>query len=71
MPSFIGAFIIQTSEGSINTGDFNNISPKTATKVFSGQGCDNVGDVSAVFNGFNATNTLDADVLDQDQILSA
>lgn len=69
MPSFIGGLFIENNTGSINTGDFNNVSPKFAEKSYHGQGSSIVGDLSPVFNGINATNTLDADLLDQDQVL--
>lgn len=69
MPSFIGGFFVDNNSGSINNGDFNNVSPKSASKIYQGQGSGSVGDLSPVVNGFNATNTFDADVVDQNRML--
>lgn len=68
MPSFIGGLFIENNSGSINTGDFNNVSPKTAEKLYQGQGAGSIGDFSPMFNGVSATNTIDADLLDQDAL---
>ncbi|MFD3447297.1 spore germination protein [Microbacteriaceae bacterium 4G12] len=68
MPSFIGNIAVQYSTGSVNLGDLYNVSPKENTKAYNGSGSSNVGFVVNTFNGINATNTLDPDIADQDQI---
>ncbi|MGM9987773.1 MAG: spore germination protein [Bacillaceae bacterium] len=65
MPSFIGAIIVESSSGTITTGDFNNISPKSGTKTFAGGGGLNTGDFNAVISGVSLTNTVDANAIDQ------
>lgn len=65
MPSFIGAVIIENGAGQFTTGDFNNISPKTATKTYAGGGGLNTGDFNAVISGVSLTNTVDANAVDQ------
>lgn len=68
MPTFLGAIVIQTNAGNINTGDLNNISPKSATKAYNGSGSGNTGFIPATFNGASATNTIDADIADQNDV---
>ncbi|MBP0724556.1 spore germination protein [Bacillus sp. RG28] len=69
MPTFVGAIFIPANENSIiATGDLNNISPKTASKTYNGSGGSNTGLFPVTINGASATNTLDADVADQDNI---
>ncbi|WP_088042485.1 spore germination protein [Bacillus sp. EAC] len=68
MPTFLGAIVIQNNEGSINTGDLNNISPKTATKSYFGSGSGNTGFIPTTVSGASATNTLDADLADQNDV---
>jgi len=69
MPTFVGAFFIPTNENSvIATGDLNNISPKSASKTYTGAGGSVTGIFPVTISGASATNTLDADVADQDNI---
>lgn len=71
MPSVVGNLIVQNSNGSFNLGDFYNVSPKENIKAYNGSGASNVAFVVNTFNGVSATNTLDSDVADQDQIGTA
>jgi spore germination protein PA/spore germination protein PF len=68
MPTFLGAIVITNNEGNINTGDLNNISPKTQTKSYFGSGSGNTGFIPATISGASATNTLDADLVDQNEV---
>jgi hypothetical protein len=69
MPTFVGAIVIPTNENSvIATGDLNNISPKSASKTFNGSGGSNTGLFPVTINGASATNTLDANGVDQSGI---
>jgi spore germination protein PA/spore germination protein PF len=68
MPTFLGGIFITNNEGNVNTGDLNNISPKTQTKSYFGSGSGNTGLLPIAVNGASATNTLDADIIDQDEI---
>ncbi|ETT84363.1 spore germination protein PF [Bacillus sp. RC55] len=70
MPSILGSLVVQNSNGSFNLGDFYNVSPKENTKAYNGSGGSNVAFIVNNFNGVSATNTFDADVADQDQIVS-
>ncbi|WAA13036.1 spore germination protein [Fervidibacillus halotolerans] len=66
MPSIIGNLqILNISGGIANFGDALNISPKTNSKTNEGSGSSNTGGIIITNNGFNATNSLDPDVLDQ------
>ncbi|WNC12795.1 spore germination protein [Brevibacillus brevis] len=65
MPSIVGAVNINTNSGTVNFGDTLNISPKSATKTFSGSGGSNTGNLVNTVNGPSATNTLDPSVVDQ------
>lgn len=68
MPTFLGAIVISRNEGNINTGDLNNISPKSATKLYNGSGSGNTGFIPTTITGASATNTLDADLVDQNDV---
>ncbi|MEE6449899.1 spore germination protein [Gottfriedia acidiceleris] len=68
MPTFLGAVVIQLNQGNLNTGDLNNISPKTQTKAYYGSGSGNTGFLTPTVNGASATNTLDADLADQNEV---
>ncbi|QEL88248.1 spore germination protein [Bacillus mycoides] len=70
MPSILGSLVVQNSNGSFNLGDFYNVSPKENTKAYNGSDGSNVAFIVNNFNGVSATNTFDADVADQDQIVS-
>ncbi|GIO06501.1 spore germination protein [Brevibacillus reuszeri] len=65
MPSVIGAVNINSNSGTVNFGDTLNISPKSATKTFSGSGGGNTGNLVNTINGVSSTNTLDPSVVDQ------
>ncbi|MGE7270973.1 spore germination protein [Brevibacillus panacihumi] len=65
MPSIIGAVNINSNEGTVNFGDTLNISPKSATKSYSGSGGSNTGNIVNTVNGASATNTLDTSAVDQ------
>ncbi|GED70651.1 putative spore germination protein GerPF [Brevibacillus reuszeri] len=65
MPSVIGAVNINSNSGTVNFGDTLNISPKSATKAFSGSGGGNTGNLVNTINGVSSTNTLDPSVVDQ------
>lgn len=65
VPSVVGAVNINSNSGTVNFGDTLNISPKTASKTFSGSGGGNTGNVVNTINGANATNTLDPSIVDQ------
>ncbi|MBE7129418.1 spore germination protein [Bacillus mycoides] len=70
MPAILGNLVVQTSNGSFNLGDFYNVSPKENTKSYNGSGASNVSFIANTFNGVSATNTFDADVADQDQVVA-
>jgi len=65
LPSIIGAVNINSNEGTVNFGDTLNISPKSATKNYSGSGGSNTGNIVNTVNGASATNTLDTSAVDQ------
>jgi hypothetical protein len=69
MPTFVGAILLPASTGAIvATGDLNNISPKSAVKEYFGSGSGNTGLFPVTINGASATNTLDADIADQNDV---
>ncbi|MBU8907908.1 spore germination protein [Desertibacillus haloalkaliphilus] len=66
MPSIVGGpFKINSNSGVVNFGDSLNISPKAATKSFSGSGAGNTGDFIMTNNGVNANTNVDPDLSDQ------
>ncbi|MBP1932407.1 spore germination protein [Ammoniphilus resinae] len=65
MPSVVGAINVNSNSGNLNVGDVFNISPKSSSKTYSGQGGGNTGNVVNTLNGVSATNTLDTDGVDQ------
>ena len=71
MPAIVGNLVLHTSNGAFNLGDFYNVSPKDNTKAYNGSGGSNVAFIVNNFNGVSATNTIDSDVADQNQVGSA
>ncbi|WP_368986861.1 spore germination protein [Caldifermentibacillus hisashii] len=66
MPAIIGSIqIVNIGDGIVNFGDTLNIAPKSNSKLIQGSGSGNVGGISITNNGFNATNAVDPDPVDQ------
>jgi spore germination protein PF len=66
MPSIIGSVkIANVTDGAVNFGDTLNIAPKSVAKSSGGSGSFITGIFNVANNGFNATNTIDPDVVDQ------
>jgi spore germination protein PF len=66
MPAIIGPVqIINVGGGIVQFGDTVYISPKSSSKTFGGSGGFNTGGFIISNNGISATNTLDANVVDQ------
>lgn len=66
MPSIVGPIkITSVSGGVINFGDSFYLSPKSASKAASGAGANNTGDFLNTNTGFNITNSVDPDAVDQ------
>jgi spore germination protein PF len=65
LPSVVGAVNVNTNSGTLNFGDVLNISPKSSTKTFQGQGGGSTGNIVNEMNGVNTTNTIDANGVDQ------
>ena len=67
MPGIVGVVqILQIgSSGVFNVGDIYKVTPYSNAKTFSGAGSFNTGDDVAVNNPYSATNTYDADVIDE------
>ncbi|EKN63300.1 spore germination protein [Schinkia azotoformans] len=66
MPSVIGGPInIGTASGVVHFGDSFYISPKNVSKLYSGSGGSNTGNLNVTNNGVSATNTFDPDAADQ------
>ena len=66
MPSIVGPIKINSVGGGVvNFGDSFYLSPKSSSKTNAGSGSFNTGDFINTNNGFNATNTFDPDVNDQ------
>ncbi|UOQ86550.1 spore germination protein [Gracilibacillus salinarum] len=66
MPSIVGPIKINSVGGGvINFGDSFYLSPKSASKSASGAGANNNGDFSNTNTGFNITNAVDPDAVDQ------
>lgn len=66
MPSIIGSVkIANVTGGVVNFGDTLNISPKSNSKTSNGSGSVITGIFNVANNGFNATNAIDPDVVDQ------
>ncbi|PFO13403.1 hypothetical protein COJ79_20645 [Bacillus thuringiensis] len=70
MPSILGNLVVQNSNGSFNLGDFYNVSPKDNQKSYNGSGATNAAFIVNTFNGVSATNTFDADVADQNEVVA-
>jgi len=66
MPSIVGNIKITSvgSSGVVQFGDTLIVAPKSSSKTFAGSGSFNTGDFPVTNSGFNATNTVDNDVLD-------
>ncbi|WP_243385783.1 spore germination protein [Bacillus kexueae] len=72
MPSIVGPIKINAvSGGVVNFGDSFYLSPKSASKSFSGSGVGNTGDVHMVNNGFSVTNSFNPAVNSQNQTANA
>ncbi|KAB8139192.1 spore germination protein [Gracilibacillus oryzae] len=66
MPSIVGPIKINSVDGGIvNFGDSFYLSPKSASKSAAGAGANNTGDFLNTNTGFNITNTIDPDAVDQ------
>lgn len=67
MPGIVGVVqILQIgSSGVFNIGDIYKVTPYSNAKTFSGAGSFNTGDFVAVNNPYSATNTYDADAIDE------
>lgn len=67
MPGFVGVvqIINLSSSGIFNVGDVFQVHPVSTSKVFAGAGSFNTGETIEVVNHKSATNTYDADLLDQ------
>lgn len=66
MPAIVGPVqIVNVSGGIVQFGDTLNISPKTAEKIYSGQGALNTGGLVITNSGLNGTNVLDTNIIDQ------
>jgi len=66
MPAIIGPVqIVNVGGGVIQFGDAIIISPKSSSKVITGQGTFNTGGLIITNNGLNASNVLDANLIDQ------
>ena len=65
MPSIVGGVNVNNNSGTLNFGDVLNISPKSSSKTFQGQGGSNTANLINEINGASSTNTLDANVTDQ------
>lgn len=66
MPAIIGSLQINNVGGGVvSYGDTLNIAPKTSSKSNNGSGSSNTGGFIMTNNGFNATSTLDKDLVDQ------
>ena len=66
MPAIIGPVqILAVSGGVVLFGDTLYTSPKTSSKSFAGAGGFNTGGLIITNTGLNATNVLDADLIDQ------
>lgn len=69
MPSIIGPIKISSvSGGVVNFGDSFYVAPKSSSKTAAGSGGLNTGDFINTNNGLSATNLIDPDVNDQNQI---
>lgn len=64
MPSLVGSVNVNDNSGVMNFGDTLNISPNSSSKTYSGQGGSNTGNVVITWNGLNANNVNDPDVVD-------
>ncbi|MDX5473990.1 MAG: spore germination protein [Bacillaceae bacterium] len=66
MPAIVGPVQINSvGGGSVNFGDSFYLSPKATGKTQGGSGGFNTGNFIVANNGLSATNTIDADVNDQ------
>lgn len=66
MPAIVGPVqIINVSDGVVQFGDSLFISPKSTGKSNLGAGAGNTGGLIVAFNGVNASNVLDTNLIDQ------
>ena len=66
MPAIIGSIqLVNIGGGVVNFGDTLNIAPKSNSKTSAGSGSALTGAINVTNNGFNATNSIDPDVVDQ------
>lgn len=66
MPAIIGSIqVANIGGGVVNFGDSLNISPNTTSKTNQGSGSSLTGAFVMTNNGFNATNAIDPDLIDQ------
>ena len=66
MPAIVGPVqVMNVGGGIVQFGDALNISPKSTSKTYSGQGALNTGGLIITNSGLNATNVLDTNLIDQ------
>lgn len=66
MPAIIGPVqIFNVGGGVVHFGDTAFISPKSSSKLYTGSGSDSTGALVITNNGISASNTLDANLIDQ------
>ncbi|WP_430340622.1 spore germination protein [Rossellomorea vietnamensis] len=66
MPALVGPVaILNVGGGSVQFGDTGIISPKSASKTFSGSGGFNTGPFQLTYNVFSVNTTFDCNVVDQ------
>lgn len=66
MPAIVGPIqFVNVGGGVVHIGDSLNIAPKSNSKSFNGSGGFNTGGFIVTNNGINATNTADANLIDQ------
>ncbi|MFD1708029.1 spore germination protein [Siminovitchia sediminis] len=69
MPAIVGPIqIFNVGGGVVHFGDTAVISPKAASKSFSGSGAGNTGGFVMTNNGVSANNTLDTNLVDQPSV---
>jgi spore germination protein PF len=69
MPAIVGPIKICNVEGgNVQFGDSLIISPKSNSKSTSGQGAANSGCLVIIYNGLNASNVVDTNLIDQPNV---
>lgn len=71
MPSVIGAVQVETNNGISSFGDTLYVSPKNASKSFTGSGAVNTGNFVMTNNGVSATTVLEPHLADQNIVANA